>query len=78
PWPLNPSGELLLGVKFENPQAVANCERTAALPGLAFAEWGPGDNGMFMGYAEQHDPPYPADMWAVRNRVLAACKANRL
>ena len=42
PWPLNPNGELLLGLKIENKRALAKCEETAAVPGIAFAEWGPG------------------------------------
>ncbi len=78
PWPLNPNGELLLGLKIENVRALANCEATLAVPGLSFAEWGPGDMGMSMGYADQHDPPYPPEMIEARNRVFAACKANRL
>jgi 4-hydroxy-2-oxoheptanedioate aldolase len=77
-WPLNPAGELLLGVKFENRRAVSNVELSSQVPGIAFAEWGPGDNAMSLGYPNRHDPPYPADMWAVRNRVLAACKAAKL
>ena len=43
PWPLNPKGELLLGVKLESPEGVANCEEILAVPGLGFAEIGPGD-----------------------------------
>ena len=40
PWPLNPHGELLLGVKIESPEGVANCEEICAVPGLGFAELG--------------------------------------
>lgn len=78
PWPLNPRGELLLGIKVENTRALANVERTTQVPGLAFAEWGPGDMGMSMGYPDQHDEPYPAEMQAARARVIAACKAAGL
>jgi 4-hydroxy-2-oxoheptanedioate aldolase len=78
PWPLNPDGELVLGLKIENTRALANAEKVAAVPGIAFAEWGPGDMGMSLGHPDAHDPPYPADMQAARNRVLAACKANKL
>src|SRR6267143_2069427 len=46
------------------------------VPGIAFAEWGPGDMGMSLGFPDAHDPPYPPEMQAARNRVLAACKAN--
>jgi 4-hydroxy-2-oxoheptanedioate aldolase len=78
PWPLNPDGELLLGLKIENARALANAEAVAAVPGIAFAEWGPGDMGMSLGHPDAHDPPYPPDMLAARNRILAACKANNL
>jgi 4-hydroxy-2-oxoheptanedioate aldolase len=78
PWPLNPRGELLLGIKVENTRALASVERTTRVPGIAFAEWGPGDMGMSMGYPDQHDEPYPAEMRAARARVMAACKAAGL
>jgi 4-hydroxy-2-oxoheptanedioate aldolase len=78
PWPLNPEGELLLGLKVENTRALENAERVTAVPGIAFAEWGPGDMGMSLGHPDAHDPPYPSDMQAARARVLAACKANKL
>jgi 4-hydroxy-2-oxoheptanedioate aldolase len=78
PWPLNPHGELLLGIKVENTRALANVERTTRVSGLAFAEWGPGDMGMSMGYPDQHDEPYPADMQAARTRIMAACRTAGL
>ena len=74
PWPLNPAGELMLGVKIENKRALANAEATAQVQGLAFGEWGPGDMGMSLGHADRHDPPYPPEMGAARARVMAACK----
>jgi 4-hydroxy-2-oxoheptanedioate aldolase len=77
-WPLNPNGEILLGLKIENKRAVANVEASTKVPGVSFAEWGPGDNGMSLGYPNRHDPPYPEDMRAVRERVMAACKAAQL
>lgn len=45
-WPLNPKGELLLGLKIEDKYALANVEKTAAVPGIGFAEWGPTDQTM--------------------------------
>jgi 4-hydroxy-2-oxoheptanedioate aldolase len=76
PWPLNPEGELLLGLKIENRRALANVDETLKVPGIAFAEWGPGDMGIAFGHYDAHDPPYPADMDAARLKVLEACKAN--
>ena len=43
PWPLNKQGEILLGVKIEDRYALQNAETTTKVPGIAFAEWGPGD-----------------------------------
>lgn len=75
PWPLNPKGELFLGLKIENKRALANAEASAKVPGIAFAEWGPGDMGMSLGYPNQHDAPYPQDMIAARTKVMNACQA---
>lgn len=74
PWPLSPGGELMLGVKIENKRALANAEDTAKVQGLAFGEWGPGDMGMSFGHADRHDPPYPPEIQAARDRVMAACR----
>ena len=40
-WPLNPDGEIVLGIKIENSRALENAEASTAVPGIAFAEWGP-------------------------------------
>jgi 4-hydroxy-2-oxoheptanedioate aldolase len=73
-WPLNQGGELILGLKIENRRALENAEASTAVPGLAFAEWGPGDMGMSLGHKDAHDPPYPPDMMAARARIKAACE----
>jgi len=74
PWPLNDSGELLLGVKIENTRALLYSDVTSAVPGLAFAEWGPGDMSMALGYEIYPEEPHPEDMRAARNRVFTSCK----
>jgi 4-hydroxy-2-oxoheptanedioate aldolase len=76
PWPLNPKGELLLGVKLESPEGVANCEAILAVPGLGFAEIGPGDLSLSLGYRTIPPEPYPPEMQAARDRILAACRNN--
>lgn len=75
PWPLNPGGELLLGVKLESPEGVANCEEILAVPGLGFAEMGPGDLSLSLGYTSMPQP-YPPEMQEARERIFAACRAN--
>jgi len=74
-WPLNPKGEIMLGLKIENKRALANAEASTSIPGIAFAEWGPGDMGMSLGYI---GAPNPDKMLAVRSRVLAACKSAKI
>ena len=76
PWPLNPAGELLLGVKIESPEGVANCESILEVPGLGFAEMGPGDLGLALGYLKVPREPYPPEMQKARQRVFKACKKN--
>jgi 4-hydroxy-2-oxoheptanedioate aldolase len=76
PWPLNPKGELLLGVKLESPEGVANCEEIIAVPGLAFAEIGPGDLSLSLGYRTMPREPWPVEMQKARDRILAACRKN--
>ena len=76
-WPLNPDGEIMLGLKIEDTQALANAEKSVAIPGIAFAEHGPRDMGLSYGYLEgRADPPVPAEVDAAGRRVYAACKAN--
>ena len=77
-WPLNPEGELLLGVKIEDRHALENAEATTKIPGLAFAEWGPGDMGFSYGFTHRDPGPYPDVMLKSRARVLAATKAAGL
>jgi len=74
-WPLNPNGELLLGLKLEDKWALANAEENAKVPGIAIAEWGPGDMSLSLG-VKNGPGPLPAPMAAARAKVLAACKAN--
>lgn len=74
-WPLNPQGELLLGIKAENRRALERVEESVAVPGLAFAEWGSGD--MCMSFMHRIKPqPYPPDLAAAKARVWNACRAS--
>jgi 4-hydroxy-2-oxoheptanedioate aldolase len=75
-WPLNSEGEIMLGIKIEDRQALANAEESLKVPGIAFAEWGPRDMGLSFGFVEgRADPPLPKVLQDAGDRVLAACKA---
>jgi 4-hydroxy-2-oxoheptanedioate aldolase len=74
-WPLNPNGELLLGVKLEDKYALANAAQNLRVPGIAIAEWGPGDMALSLGVrgpGAEKDPK----LVAARAKVFAACKEN--
>ena len=78
-WPLNPDGEIMLGVKIEDTQALAKAAATLKVPGLAFAEHGPRDLGLSYGYLEgRADPPVPAEVWAAGDLVLRLAEDNGL
>jgi 4-hydroxy-2-oxoheptanedioate aldolase len=80
-WPLNKEGEVLLGLKIETPMAAANSEKTTRVPGIGFAEWGPGDQSFFLigaptdnrGVRENHP-----EMQKVRSRIFKAVKSANL
>jgi 4-hydroxy-2-oxoheptanedioate aldolase len=78
PWPLNAAGELLLGVKIESPEGVARSAEILAVPGLAFAEMGPTDLGLALGYLRVARNPYPPAIQQARQRVFAAAGNNGL
>ena len=69
PWPLNPDGELLIGLKIEDRHALENAEESTGVPGVGFAEWGPGD--MAMSFDASGNDQVLVD---ARARVLAATK----
>ena len=56
---------------------MANCEEILAVPGLGFAEMGPGDLGLALGYVST-PRPYPPAMTEARERIFAACRANNV
>ena len=79
------------GIKIENPKATAHAEELTKIKGLAFAEWGPGDQAFYLLGAPKVErvvrdasgtPTYVAGsnnheppMVKTRARVLAATKA---
>jgi 4-hydroxy-2-oxoheptanedioate aldolase len=78
PWPLNPNGELLLGVKLEDKYALANAAENLKVPGIGFAEWGPADMALSLGVRGPGDATKDPRMIAARAQVFAASKANKI
>jgi 4-hydroxy-2-oxoheptanedioate aldolase len=75
-WPLNPNGELLLGVIIESKAGIANARAIAALPGVAIVTAGAGTlGGVFStpdstGRRVRDQAAFDAGVAA----ILAACK----
>ena len=72
PWPLNPQGELLLGIKIEHKDTLAEAHTIASVPGIGFAEWGPADMLMSLNRPRQVDPPYPPEAAQAMAQVKSA------
>ena len=71
PWPLNPGGGLLIGLKIEDRHALDHADSSTAVPGVGFAEWGPGDMSLSFGVRRAGMPQVLVE---ARARVLAATK----
>ena len=65
----------MLGLKIENRRALDNVEQILSVPGVAFAEWGPGDMSMSFVYVEIPEP-LTEELIQAREKVFTACKEN--
>jgi 4-hydroxy-2-oxoheptanedioate aldolase len=73
-WPLNPDGDLLATMMVESLEGLANVDRIAAVPGVGSIFIGAGnDLAHALGVGQDHP-----DTEAARQKILAACKANRI
>lgn len=80
-WPLNPRGEIMIGVKIEDAPGRANTESIVRVPGLSFAEWGPRDTSYAAGYLDvafdygrKPGLVQPPELAAAAGRVIRASK----
>jgi 4-hydroxy-2-oxoheptanedioate aldolase len=88
-WPLNPKGELIFGVKIEDTYADVDAAEIIALPGIAMAEWGPGDHSYWLDGLSVMGDDGPAltditplatrpEMKAVGEKVRELCRKNNV
>jgi 4-hydroxy-2-oxoheptanedioate aldolase len=61
---------------LESPEGIANADAICAVPGLGFAEMGPGDLSLSLGSVKMMRDPYPPVMQSARDTVFAACQRN--
>jgi 4-hydroxy-2-oxoheptanedioate aldolase len=73
PWPLNPNGEIIIGLKIEDRHALENAEATASVPGVTFAEWGTADMSISFNMPDGRGVDVlPKVLADARTRVFAA------
>src|SRR4030095_13333165 len=84
-WPLNPKGELIMGVKIEDHVGLPHTEKIVRVPGVIFAEWGPRDTSYSNGfldvafdYGRKAGVVEPSPLKAAADRVIAAGKAAKV
>jgi len=82
PWPLDPAGGLLLGVKIESPRAAEQAADILAVPGLALVEFAPGDQSFFLfpkpGAISREQQTSDPRMVESRREVLAEARRRNI
>lgn len=75
-WPLNPEGEILVGIMCEEVRAIRNLPQMLdEIPGIGLVLIGEGDLSQELGFPRQYD--HPALLSAI-DEVLAICKARNV
>lgn len=84
-WPLNPKGEIMFGLKIEDTPGDARAAESLAVPGVAFAEWGPTDNNYWLnGFdglpldGSRFDPAKFPKLVAIRRKILDLCRQRKI
>lgn len=84
-WPLNPKGELMIGVKIEDHVGLPQTDKIVRVPGVIFAEWGPRDTSYANGYLDvafdygrKPGVVEPPPLRAAAERVISASKAAKV
>jgi 4-hydroxy-2-oxoheptanedioate aldolase len=75
-WPLNPKGEILVGIQCEEARAIKNLpQMLEQVPGIGFVLIGEGDLSQDLGFPRQYEHPTVA---AAIEEILAICKAHNV
>lgn len=73
-WPLNPRGEILVGIQCESARGLKNLPKILEqVPGIGFVLIGEGDLSQDLGFPRQYEHPTVA---AAIDEILAICKAH--
>ena len=75
-WPLDPNGEILVGIMCEEVRAIGNLPRMLKeVPGIGFVLIGEGDLSQDLGFPRQYDHPSVA---AAIDEILGICKEHNV
>jgi 4-hydroxy-2-oxoheptanedioate aldolase len=75
-WPLDPNGEILVGLMIEGVEAVNNLDDMLKnVPGIGFVLVGEGDLSQELGYPRQYEHPVVLEHIA---RVVATCRKYKV
>jgi 4-hydroxy-2-oxoheptanedioate aldolase len=75
-WPLDPNGEILVGIMCEEVKAIGNLPKMLEeVPGIGFVLIGEGDLSQDLGFPRQYDHPTVA---AAIDEILGICKARNV
>ena len=75
-WPLDPNGEILVGLMIEGVEAVKNLDAMLTqVPGIGFILIGEGDLSQELGFPRQYEHPVVLEHMA---RVVATCKKHNV
>ncbi len=75
-WPLDPKGEILVGIMCEEVRAIRNLPKMLEqVPGIGFVLIGEGDLSQDLGFPRQYDHPTVA---AAIDEILAICKEHKV
>jgi 4-hydroxy-2-oxoheptanedioate aldolase len=75
-WPLNPKGEILVGIQCEEARAIKNLPKILEqVPGIGYVLIGEGDLSQDLGFPRQYEHPTVA---GAIDEILAICKAHNV
>ena len=75
-WPLDPNGEILVGIMCEEVRAIANLPQILReVPGIGFVLIGEGDLSQDLGFPRQYDHPKVA---SAIDEILAICNEHHV
>jgi 4-hydroxy-2-oxoheptanedioate aldolase len=73
-WPLNPNGEILVGIMCESVRAIENLPAILSeVPGIGAVLIGEGDLSQDLGFPRQYNHP---EVVAATDRILTICKEH--